>query len=226
MAARVLGALDDLDRKLAGRDLRPSGTVRITTTDTLAELLMPMLPEFRQAHPGIIVELALSNAFFTLARRDADIAIRPAQSAPDFLVARNLAKIAFAAYASRDYMAKQADSSLSALDWLGPDDTLAHIGAAQWLTRAVPEDRIIFRANELTALAAAARAGLGAAPLPCFLGDTDASLMRLSEPIQERAATLWLLTHPDLRRATRIRACLDFFGPRLRAMRHLFEGRG
>lgn len=49
--------------------------------------------------------------------------------------------------------------------------------------------------------------------------------MRLSEPIQAPAATLWLLTHPDLRRATRIRACMDFFGLRLRAMRDLFEGR-
>lgn len=36
VAARVLGELNDLDRKLSGRDLRPSGTVRITTTDTLA----------------------------------------------------------------------------------------------------------------------------------------------------------------------------------------------
>ena len=94
---------------------------------------MPMMPEFHCAHPGIVVELAVSNAFFMLARRDADIAIRPAQSAPDFLVARNLAKIAFAPYASRDYMASRAGSPLTALDWLGPDDTLAHIGAAQWL---------------------------------------------------------------------------------------------
>ncbi len=226
VAARVLGELNDLDRKLAGSDLRPSGTVRITTTDTLAELLMPMMPEFRRSHPGIIVELALSNAFFTLARRDADIAIRPAELAPDYLVARSLAKVAFAPYASRDYVASRPGSTLAEHDWLAPDDTLAHLSAARWLSAAVPDDRIIFRASALTALAAGARAGLGAAPLPCFLGDRDASLMRLSEPIQEPTTTLWLLTHPDLRRATRIRACMDFFGPRLRAMRNLFEGRG
>lgn len=225
VAVRVLGELNDLDRKLAGRDLRPSGTVRITTTDTLAELLLPMMPEFRRAHPGIIVELVLSNAFFTLARRDADIAIRPSEDAPDYLVARSLAKIVFAPYASRDYMASRAGSSLASLDWLAPDDTLAHIRAARWLSSTIPDDRIIFRTSALTALAAAARAGLGAAPLPCFLGDPDASLMRLSEPIQEPGGTLWLLTHPDLRRATRIRACIDFFAPRLRAMRDLFEGR-
>lgn len=224
-AGRVLGELNDLDRKLAGRDLRPSGTVRITTTDTLAELLVPMMPEFRRSHPGIIVELAVSNAFFTLVRRDADIAIRPSEDAPDHLMARSLAKIAFAPYASGDYMASRDSTALTALDWLAPDDTLAHISAARWLSKVIPSDRIIFRASVLTALAAAARAGLGATALPCFMGDRDASLMRLSEPIDEPAATLWLLTHPDLRRATRIRACMDFFGPRLKAMRDLFEGR-
>src|SRR5215470_2859780 len=47
-AAAVAARLEDqvltLERKLSGQDLRPSGIVRIATTDTLAALVMRHLP--------------------------------------------------------------------------------------------------------------------------------------------------------------------------------------
>src|SRR5882757_5578606 len=52
-AARVLAEIELLERRLAGEDLRPSGVVRITTTDTLAPFIAPMLKGFRKAHPEI-----------------------------------------------------------------------------------------------------------------------------------------------------------------------------
>ena len=73
-------------------------------------------------------------------------------------------------------------------------------------------------------LRAAARAGLGVAPLPCYLGDADPSLERVSAPIPEMAASLWLITHPDLRRVARVRALLDFAADFLRTRRAVFEG--
>jgi DNA-binding transcriptional LysR family regulator len=68
-----------LERKLAGQDLRLSGVLRITTTDTLMGSILPeILAEFRDSHPGIAIEVAISNLMFNLTRRDADVAIRPA----------------------------------------------------------------------------------------------------------------------------------------------------
>jgi len=49
----VLAEIELLERRLAGEDLRPSGTVRVTTTDTLASFIAPMLKGFRKAHPEI-----------------------------------------------------------------------------------------------------------------------------------------------------------------------------
>lgn len=46
-------------------------------------------------------------------------------------------------------------------------------------------------------------------PLPYYLGDADPALERLMPPMAKMAASLWLITHPDLRRVTRIRAFLD-----------------
>jgi hypothetical protein len=37
-------------------------------------------------------------------------------------------------------------------------------------------------------------------------------------------ASLWLITHPDLRRVARVRALLDFAADFLRARRAVFEG--
>jgi DNA-binding transcriptional LysR family regulator len=229
-AARFDDTVGELERRLAGQDLRPSGTVRVTTTDTLLCLLAPLFASFRAAHPDILLEVVVANEFFTLTRRDADVAIRPAARAPDALVGRRVAEIASALYAAPSYLAAWPDRSdlgahLDAHDWIAPDETLGHLGSAQWLRAKVPLGRVVCRSNSLLALAAAARAGLGVTPLPCFLADPYPGLERVHPPLPEMASSLWLLTHTDLRRVARIRAFLDFMALRLAHQRPLLEGR-
>ena len=62
---RILAELIDLERRLAGEDLRPSGIVRLTTTDTLVDVIASALAALKTEHPGIIVELIVANTFFT-----------------------------------------------------------------------------------------------------------------------------------------------------------------
>ena len=223
-AEHALRELTDLERRLAGQDVRPSGPVRLTTTETLLELVMPALAALRVSHPGIVVDLVTDNAFFSLTRRDADIALRPAATAPEGLVARRLGGVATAVYASPAYPAGQALDAPGELDWLAPDDGLSHLGSARWIAARVPPERIVLRASSLTALRAAARAGLGVAALPCFMADADPGLVRVMPPVAEMATSLWLLTHPDLRRAGRIRAVMDLLARELTGRRKLLEG--
>jgi DNA-binding transcriptional LysR family regulator len=226
-ASSLLDGLATLQHQLAGEDLRPSGVVRVTTTDTLVDFLSPGLAAFRAAHREITVELVAANAFFTLTRRDADVAIRPSLTVPDQLAGRRIAAIAMAPYAAPAYLATRREvGSLEAHDWLGFDESLAHLGSAIWMRKHVPPERIAFRSSSLLALRAAARAGLGVAPLPCYLGDADPALSRLGPAIPEMASALWLLTHPDMRRVARIRAFLDFMAPWLEQRRDLLEGNG
>jgi hypothetical protein len=44
-------------------------------------------------------------------------------------------------------------------------------------------------------------------------------------PLADMEVSLWLLTHPDLRRVARIRAVLDFLARQLAKQRALIEGR-
>lgn len=223
-AARTLGALAELERRLAGRDVRPTGPVRLTTTETLVDLVAPTLAELRRTHPGIVVELVTDNAFFTLTRRDADIALRPTSAAPEGLVARRLSTVATAVYASHAYADERRGIERTALDWLAPDDSLSHLGSARWIAAHVAMDRIVHRASSLPALRAAARAGMGVAPLPCCIGDPDPALVRISPPEPEMASALWLLTHPDLRGTGRVRAVLDRLAQHFTRYRRLLEG--
>ncbi|HMB10761.1 MAG TPA: LysR family transcriptional regulator, partial [Saliniramus sp.] len=68
-----------------------------------------------------------------------------------------------------------------------------------------------------------ARAGLG--PLPCFIAGQNPDLVRLAPPREDFSAGLWVLTHPDLRHAARVRAFLDFVNTAIVAQRPMIEGR-
>lgn len=223
-AAQFEDKVAALERRLLGEDLRPSGIVRLTTTDSLLDVLTPQLARFRARHPGIVLELVVANALLSLTKRDADIALRPGVEAPESLTGRRLAGIATAIYAVRDRGSVTA-GALAEQDWIGFDDSLTHLMSARWIARHIPSERIIARADSVLAMRTLAREGVGVAALPCYLGDADPVLMRIHPPLDEMASALWLLTHPDLRRVARIRACLDFLAEALAPLRRTFEGR-
>jgi DNA-binding transcriptional LysR family regulator len=229
-AARVASQMADevlsLERRLSGLDLRPSGTVRIATTDTISTLLMKHLPNLRAAYPEITVEVSASNIMANLTRREADIALRPTPDPPDLLVGRRLADIGHAIYASPDYLARHGSKNLGDHQWIGLDDALATTVIGRWMHDNVGDARIALRVDALPSLRDAARAGMGVALLPCYLGDEDDQLRRaLPATVPEARSALWLLTHSDLKRTARIRAVMDFLATALGSERALFEGR-
>jgi len=74
----------------------------------------------------------------------------------------------------------------------------------------------------------AIRAGAGRGLLPCFLGDADPGLVRLTPPIVDLAAVedRWLLVHPDLRTVPRIRLVMEWIRTAFRENRALPKGLG
>lgn len=215
-----------LERRLAGQDLRLSGTIRLTSTDTLMGSVLPsLLADFHAAHPGILVEVTVSNAMVSLTRREADVAIRPTAQPPDTLVGRRVSDIACAVYAAPAF-AGTTLAQYAAAPWLLPDEILAGTTIARWLQQTLPEIQPVARADSFLSLRDLALAGLGLVALPCYLGDTTPGLVRLGSPAPAMQAALWLLTHEDLRRSARIRAFMDFAAQHFTGQRRLLEGRG
>jgi DNA-binding transcriptional LysR family regulator len=226
VAARIAEDVVSLERRLSGQDLRPSGSVRIATTDTVGALLTRHLCAFRAVHPEIALELAISNTMANLTRREADIAIRPTPDPPETLVGRRIAGIAHAIYGSADYLARSGSKDLFARDWIGLDDALSGTAIGRWLGKNVQQPRLACRVDSLPALRDVALAGLGLAMLPCYVGDLAPGLRRaVKKTLPEPRSALWILTHNDLRRTARVRAVMDFFATALTAERALLEGR-
>lgn len=219
-AARVAReAVDAFGRRLAGRDLRLEGALRVATTDTLAAGLLPRhLAAFHARHPGIMLELAVGNGLADLTRRDADVAVRPAAGPSEALVGRRVANLAFAVYA-------RPAAEGAAADWLMPDESLAATAIGRWARAQVPAGAVAARADSLLALRDLAAAGLGRAALPCYLGDADPRLARVgAAPLAGVASELWVLTHEDLRRTARVHAFTGFIAQALASERDLLEG--
>ena len=221
-----------LERDVAGLDHRLSGRLRVTTAETLAHrLLIPHLAAFRKAHPGIVMEFAIDNRILSLSRREADVALRPIRPAEVDLWGRKIADVAWAIYGARAYL-EAAGPSLSTTRDLGRhpvigwDETAARFGAAAWLERTAPASAIVYRTASLMNQLAAAKAGIGLAALPCYLGDPESDLARaLRDPIPALAGELWIVTHSDLKAIARVRAFFELVGGRLIAERDLFQGR-
>lgn len=227
LAERMESDVVALERRLAGRDLRPSGSLRVTTTDTLLiDFLSPIFAGFRLAYPAIELNIVISNEMFSLSKRDADVAVRPSSNPPESLVGRRLSTIAMAVFGHRDLLSDgAAGRSLQEFPWVGPDESLSDLPMARWLTEQELERRLVYRVNSLLGCLDAARNGIGLAVLPCYLGRASAELAQLGAPIEALESELWLLTHPDLRHVARIRSFFDYMAEALKPQLSRLAGR-
>ena len=64
--------------------------------------------------------------------------------------------------------------------------------------------------------------GLGITFLPCYVGDADDRLLRVSDPIAGRELDLRVLTHRDLRNTARFRALMTHLYSELSARAYFF----
>jgi len=219
-----------LQRQLAGGDVSLRGSLRITMPDTLSFGLMPgHLRAFRDRYPDIVLETVVSSTFLSLSRREADIAIRPVVRPEGAMVGRRLATIAFGLYAAPAYLTRHGRpdevDDLAGHHIVSGDETMAHLGSVAWLAECGREARVVYRSQSMMDIASAARAGQGLAALPCFLADREPALERIGFLPDSAATGLWLLTHEEIRTTARVRAFLDFVGPRLAARKDLFDPR-
>lgn len=66
---------------------------------------------------------------------------------------------------------------------------------------------------------------MGIVKLPCFMGDGEPALRRVTGEPPRQVSAVWILTHKDLRSTARVRAFIDFITEKITAQRGLLEGR-
>lgn len=205
-AERVEDEVIGLLRRIEGAADHLSGTVRLTTTASVASLLFaPALGGFLRAHSGLRIELVGDNRNLDLSRREADLAVRLARPEAPALITRRLGDYAMACYAAIDDPRPFADQI-----FLAHEDAFDIVAPQRYLSALVPPDRMVLRSNTTEALIQATRAGLGCAVLPCLVAERDPTLRRVPAPRAMPVMALWLVYHEDLRRSPRVRAAAAF----------------
>lgn len=208
-----------VERELFGRDTRLQGRLCITAYhSTVNDLLMPSLNNFCERYPEIDLELSVTADVRDLSAREADIAIRGTPQPPDHLVGKKVADLDVAIYTSENYQQRQLHRPEVIL-WRD------EVVLPEWVVQHFPDARVVLRVDDVTAMRAAVKAGLGVARIPCWVADVCPGLFRLKLEVAAMEWGLWVLIHADLRSTARVRVCRDFLIATLENHRDLIEGR-
>ena len=185
-----------------------SGTVRITTTDTVLHgLVAPALASLREEHPHLAFELHTGNELASLTRRDADIAVRATKRPPAHLVGKQIGLIRVALYATRRARLRSFEpAQAGSLDWVAPDEALPEHPSVVWRKRHFPKVAPRYQVGSILSVLELVALGLGVGVVPLFLAEGRKDLVRLTDPLPECETQLWLLTHPDARHLRRVGA--------------------
>lgn len=183
-----------------------SGSVRITTTDTLLHgLLAPALADLQIRHPLLSYDLHSGNELASLTRRDADIALRATKRPPPHLVGKHVGPIRVALFAAADGpIDSYAQVESGKAQWVAPDDALPDHPSVLWRKRHFPKVEPSVRVNSILTVMELVRQGLGVGVLPLFLAQKQNNLRQLTEVLDECQTELWLLTHPESRHLRRV----------------------
>jgi DNA-binding transcriptional LysR family regulator len=204
-AEQIEALLEDARSAAQLQPEQVSGTVRISTTDTVLHgLVAPALGVLRKQHPLLSYELHTGNELANLTRRDADIAVRATTRPPQHLIGKCVGPIRVALYASARARWQYEDAMSGASPWIAPDDALPEHPSVVWRKRRLPKLSPAYRVNSILSVAELVGQGLGVGLLPDFLAGRMPGLRRLTEEIEECRTELWLLTHPEARHLRRV----------------------
>ncbi|BDG01439.1 LysR family transcriptional regulator [Anaeromyxobacter oryzae] len=201
-----------------------SGLVRLTSTRALLDgFLLPRLAPLVARHPELELELLGESRPLSLARHEVDLALRMGAPRRGELVGRRVATMAYAFYAAPVVVAAMETGTPPRR--IGFDEASGWFPEAAWLAERWPEDRPAYRASSFLSQQLAARAGLGLALLPRFMGDPDPALVRVLQEPLPAARPIWLLRRASSGRDPHVRAVADFVIGLFERDRALLAGR-
>ena len=223
---RVARATDDqfaqLAGRLRGRGEAVSGELVVTALAEASALLVPLLAEFQDAHPGLVVRLLASDRLFRLEYGEAHVAIRASAKAPEEPdnVVQALMRMEMGIYASREYLERhgtpRAPEDLAGHLFVGFDNLETRAPHNLWLRRVLPDAQVSFRAEDVRAQKQAVRAGAGIGFLVREEAAMHDDLRELMPPLAEWEVPLWLVTHMELHRSAKVQALVGFLKARLK----------
>ncbi len=221
----VAQATDDQFNQLVGRLKGQgdgvAGELVVTSLDTLAPLMTPLLSDFQRLHPGLIVRYLTGDRVFRLEYGEAHVAIR-AGAAPDQPdnVVQPFVPQRFGLFATRKYVERHGlpggVQDFGKHRFVGHDSANIRPPFWKWLADNAPREMMTFRSNDGGAMEEAVMAGAGIGFIRQGMARRHGHLVQVMEPLPEWSTSTWLVTHVDLHRTTKVQSFLKFLKHRSR----------
>jgi DNA-binding transcriptional LysR family regulator len=215
---RVAATTDEqfaqLVSRLKGQGDRVAGELVVTALSTLTGLILPVLERFRADHPEVILRFLTGERLFRLEYGEAHVAIRAGNvpDQPDNVV-QPFMRMRTALYCARAYADRHGLPAglddLAGHRFVGEDDANSRAPFHRWMWDNVAPEAIVLRTSDSHAGQAAVRAGVGIGFMALWQAAAYPDLIQVSPPRPEWEAPLWLVTHVDLHRTTKVQAFLQ-----------------
>lgn len=173
----IAHALDEADSLAALQQARVGGQLRVSTSVAFGRrVVVPLVLSYMRGHPEVTIDLAFDDRYVDLVEQGVDLAIRLGQMADSSLGARYLGTNPWLMIAAPSYLRERGTPLTSA-------DVEAHAcivyssvqGDDRWRLSTPAGEAVSvavrgpLRSNNLSAVLAAARAGLGLAIVPWYV---------------------------------------------------------
>ncbi|NMO13431.1 LysR family transcriptional regulator [Pyxidicoccus fallax] len=226
-SVRVLADLDEAERGIAA-NTSPRGRLRVNASVPFGtHFLLPLAPEFLACHPGVTLDLVLTDEVVNLLEDRTDVAIRSGPLGSSDLVARKLGETRMVIVGAPAYLKRRGTPGK-------PRDLERHNLLRFGYSRAMEEWPFVERGAEVRvspsgnaqasngdALRQLALAGLGLARLAAFQVREDIAAGRLVAVLEDHNPGDTEPVHAVFVGAggplpSRVRAFLDFLAARVR----------
>lgn len=186
--------------------------VRLTAPQWFcSEVLLPRIAAFQGAERWIDLNLSARSRVADLAEREAEVGLRNTRPPRGEFVVRKAGELGSAIYAGRRWLAARppivSQQDVVGERLVGYPDRLTYVPGFAWLDAAVA-GRAPLRVDDAIAIAAALRGGAGLGVIPCFLGDRDPGLVRVTGEMHSE--TIWLVAPVELARTRAVRKVIAF----------------
>ncbi|MDH5327312.1 MAG: LysR family transcriptional regulator [Gammaproteobacteria bacterium] len=214
-ASRMATAANDFNRLASGLSSVLEGSVRISANEIVGIYLLPKaLAKFREQHPGVQIEIVISNQVSSLSKREADIALRMFRPTQPDLVAQRLADMPLGFYAHRDYVKRLGEpksiAELQSHTMIGYDESTEYIEEAAKLGFPLVRQNFALRTDHLLAQINLARAGAGIVGGHVALAKLWPELVPVMQWVPLPVLEFWIVCHSDVQYNSRIRALMRF----------------
>jgi len=217
---QVAQSLEALERELRAGGTALAGPVTLYVSEALAAgWLIPRLRAFTDKDPEMLLTVRTMDSLPVLAPGAAHAALLLTAEPPGHLVGRRLGTVAVCGYRVRGTAGAGGSTELL----IGPP--LPQFERAWQESGRAPQQEAAVHCPALLAQLEACRSGMGAAVLPCVLGDAFRGLERVDPRAPVAAGDAWLLSHPDSRGIARLQALIGYVQEAWAADRARLEGR-